>query len=294
MAVYRRRYRRYKGELTSRLRRIQAIPRTAIRRVFQMRIFLAFFLLCLIAPIGAGFLIYLTHNLTLLDTFGVKASDLVAIDASFFLRILSIQGTFAFLLTVFVGPGLISPDLVNNGLPLYLCRLRRFEYVAGKMSILVVLLSLITWIPLTLLYLLQAGFAGGGWLLENSRIAMAGFAGSLVWIVLLSLLALSVSAWVRWKAVAGAAIFGSLLVGAGAGEAINALFFTRWGDLLQLNRVIDTIWVHLFFPFGEAPFRFALLAPEIPVSAAWIAVFLVSAFFLLLLGRKLRAYEVVR
>ena len=53
-----------------------------------------------------------------------------------------------FFLAAFVGPGLISPDLSHNGLPLYLARpFSRAEYVLGKMSVLVGLMSLMTWIP---------------------------------------------------------------------------------------------------------------------------------------------------
>lgn len=294
MAVYRHQYHRYEGELTRSLRRMQVIPRYAFRRVFRMRIFLVFFVVCFATPAGAAALIYLTHNLTLLDTFGLKSADLVAIDASFFLRVLTVQGTFAFLLTVFVGPGIISPDLVNNGLPLYLSRLRPAEYVAGKLSILAILLSLVTWVPLTALYFLQAGLQGGDWFQANLRLLAAGFWGSLVWIAFLSLLALAASAWVRWKPVAGAAIFGSFLVAAGTGATVNLLFSTYWGDLLNFNRVIDSIWVRLYFPSGEVPFRIGIVAPQIPISAAWAAMIFACLIFLLLLARKLKAYEVIR
>jgi ABC-type transport system involved in multi-copper enzyme maturation permease subunit len=58
---------------------------------------------------------------------------------------LQTQIGFAFLLTAFVGPGLISPDLGNNALVLYFCRpFSRTEYVAGKLLVLVKLLSYIT------------------------------------------------------------------------------------------------------------------------------------------------------
>ena len=56
---------------------------------------------------------------------------------------LSVQGVFAFLLTAYAGPGLISPDLSNNALPLYLCRpISRTEYVLSKMAVLFIPLSL--------------------------------------------------------------------------------------------------------------------------------------------------------
>ena len=56
-----------------------------------------------------------------------------------------VQGTLAFLLTTLVGPSLIAPDLSNGALPLYLSRpFSRIQYVAGKMIVLLLLLSLIT------------------------------------------------------------------------------------------------------------------------------------------------------
>ncbi len=38
----------------------------------------------------------------------------------FFLTILGIQGALAFFLTAYLAPVLVSPDLVNGALPLYL------------------------------------------------------------------------------------------------------------------------------------------------------------------------------
>ena len=102
-----------------------------------------------------------------------------------------------------MGPALVAPDLRNNGLPLYLSRpFSRTEYVLGKMAVLVVLMSLITWIPGLLLFLFQGYLEGAGWLGANLRIGMAIFVGSWIWILVLSLVALALSAWVKWKPVA--------------------------------------------------------------------------------------------
>ena len=60
----------------------------------------------------------------------------------FFFAILTFQGSLAFLLTAWVAPVLVSPDLVNGALPLYLSRpFTRVEYVLGKATVLVTLLS---------------------------------------------------------------------------------------------------------------------------------------------------------
>src|SRR6185295_9135531 len=99
------------------------------------------------------------------------------------------QGYLGFFLAMLVGPSQVSRDLTNNALPLYLCRpFTRTEYVVGKMSIVIVLLSLMSWIPGLLLFLLQSYLEGWTWFTQNIPIASAIFIGSLVWILLLALL----------------------------------------------------------------------------------------------------------
>src|SRR5438067_11986990 len=97
---------------------------------------------------------------------------LFEINGSFFGIYLGVQGALSFILTAFIGPGLVSPDLANGALTLYLCRpLSRTEYVLGKMSVLAIQLSWITWIPGLLLFFVQAGLSGPHWLIVNAWVA---------------------------------------------------------------------------------------------------------------------------
>ena len=153
-------------------------------------------------------------------------------DASteFFCRALTIQGVLAFLLTAWVAPGLVSPDLVNGALPLYLSRpFSRAEYVLGKAAVLVALLSLITWVPVLLLFALQAGLADGGWLAPTCASPGPSSLGSLIWIAVLSLLALALSAWVRWRIVATGACSASSSWASAFGEVWSEVLRTSWG-----------------------------------------------------------------
>ena len=85
------------------------------------------------------------RNLPALALLRLPANALPAIDGTFFYVFCVVQGVLALLLTAFVGPSLISPDLANGGLALYLSRpFSRAEYVAGKMMVLLVLLSLVS------------------------------------------------------------------------------------------------------------------------------------------------------
>jgi ABC-2 type transport system permease protein len=224
---------------------------------------------------------------------------MLPINATFFKTLLQIQGYSAFVLTVFIGPGLVSPDLSNNALPLYLGRpFSKTDYVLGKMSVLVILQSAITWLPLTLLFLLQANLAGAGWMQENIRILFAIFLGSWIWILFISILALAVSAWVKWKPIAGAVLFTVFFVGAGFGETVKDIFTTRWGDFFNLFKIIHVIWTWLFFgQESHSNVTYRINGVElhlIPIWSAWLAMGVAVVVCLLLLSRRIRAYEVVR
>ena len=204
MAVYERTYKRYAGAMTPQWTRFLVLPRFVFQDVFKSKLFLIFFISSFVFPVLMGGVIYLRHNASFLEAFpDFNLDDLLAIDAAFFRRILLVQFLFGFLLALFVGPGLVSRDLANNGLPLYLSRpVSRAEYVLGKFSVLAILLSAITWLLGWALFALEGNFAGWKWMVENARIAAAIFLGSWIWIVTVSLLALALSAWVRWRPVA--------------------------------------------------------------------------------------------
>jgi ABC-2 type transport system permease protein len=296
LAVYKHEYRKYAGELTARWQRILVLPRYTYREVFQSRFFTIFFVICFLVPLGSALLIYLHHNLSALNILQIPANALLSIDASFFIRILFIQSMFAFFLTVWVGPRLVSPDLSNNALALYLSRpFSKFDYVFGKMLVLLILQSFVTWVPLLFLFLLQGNLAEGNWMGENVRILLASIIGSVIWMVVLSLLALAVSAWVRWRAIAGAMIFGVFFVSLGFGNAIKAIFITRWGDLFNLSNLFEVIWEWLFYGTDGGTYTIRGVTVEmIPVWSAWAAILALCGACIWLLYRKIRAYEVVR
>jgi ABC-2 type transport system permease protein len=286
MAVFEHTYRKYAGPLTAPWSRFLIIPRDAFGDVFGSKLFTAFFVSCFAAPLVFAILIYLHHNLTALAMFDLDASQLVPIDMYFFHNFVVIQGTFAFFLNVFVGPSLVSRDLANNALPLYLCRpFSRVEYVLGKMSVVLILLSAITWVPGLLLFALQSYLEGAGWFARNLLIFYAILLGSWVWILVLALLSQAVSAWVKWKMAAKAALLGLFFVPAAMGQAINNLFDTEWGGIISLRAVISTVWATLFVDPESI---------EVPVWGAFASLLVVCAICLFLLMRKIQAYEVIR
>src|SRR5262249_13060398 len=181
MAVYELNYKPYEGPLTREWSRFLIIPRHAYADVFRSKLFTAFFALCFVCPLVMAILIYLHHNITALTIFQTNVGNLVPINGSFFQTFISTQTVFAFLLTVMIGPVLVSRDLTNNALPLYLCRpFTRAEYVIGKMSVLAILISTITWIPGVLLFLFNSYLEGLGWFASNIWIAFAIILASLL------------------------------------------------------------------------------------------------------------------
>ena len=182
MAVYERNYGRYQGELTPAWSRFLVLPRYAWKDVFDSRLFVAFFAFCFLLPFAGLLIIYLHHNLAALKFLNLPLEQLkeaLPINATFFRRGIEFQSWLCFLLALFVGPALVAPDLRNNGLPLYLSRpFSRTEYVLGKLTVLVGLMSAITWVPGLLLFLFQGYLEGAGWLASNLRIAFASSSGA--------------------------------------------------------------------------------------------------------------------
>jgi ABC-2 type transport system permease protein len=226
------------------------------------------------------------NNVSLFAAMGLPTPSFLKIDAEFFRFFLNFQGALAYILTTIVGPNLIAPDLANNALPTYFSRpFSRAEYVLGKMSVLLILLSMVTWVPGLLLFGLQASQAGWDWTVANWFLARAILLGSLAWITLLSLLAVALSAWVKWKVVAGALILAVFGIGAGLAVMINNILATDWGAMFDLSRIMNTIWSSQFGlepPTGLEPFE------------AWLGFIGACVLCLILLERKIRPKEIVR
>jgi ABC-2 type transport system permease protein len=304
MAVYEVTYKPYLGKLTPEWSRFLVIPRHAFRDVFKSKLFTAFFVICFVPILVEAILIYLHHNVNALGILKVNVRELLPIDASFFRTFVSLQASMAFLVTLLVGPPLVARDLRNNALPLYLCRpFTRTEYVAGKMSVLLILLSLITWIPQLLLFCFQAYLEGAGWFAGNLWLAGAIFMASMVWILIPALISQAISSFVKWRVVASGALLGLFFIPSVFGEVVNQILQTRWGSIISISALMNNVTAGLFGLFentrsyvagfeGDTPIRVAI--PEPPLWVCWFMLFLICMACLALLSRKVKAYEVVR
>jgi ABC-2 type transport system permease protein len=288
MAVYRRQYQPYAGRLTSTRSRFLVLPRYGMTALLGSRAALAFLMLTFMPILLAGVAIYLSHNpaARALLRF-VKDGWFNFVGANFFMTALQTQCFLAFILVAWIGPGLIAPDLANGALPLFLSRpLSRAEYVLGKATLLVGLLSVITWVPCLLLYLLNAAFADAGWWLSHLRIVFALVVSGMVWITVMTLFSLALSAFIKWRLGASAMLFGIFFVSGGLGETAAVALHISWGRLLSVGHLFDVVSAHLF--------GVPRAASEGPVLAAWLALIGICALSLLILHQRLRAREVVR
>ena len=106
------------------------------------------------------------------------------------------------------------------------------------MAVLVGLLSVVTWVPGLILFLIQASLAGASWVWSNLWMAASnscGFVQSISWFS--ALLAMALSAWIKRKVAAGAALLGVFFSAPAFGQAINAVLRTQHGSLIESRRI---------------------------------------------------------
>jgi len=292
MAVYKRRYNRYAGSLTPEWSRFFVLTRYAFADLFKARFFIVLLVLSLVPILFFASYIFIANNKTVQLLMQVRSADLFSVEAQYFVVITMVQTQAAFLLNCWVGPVLIAGDLTNGALPLFLSRpFSRADYVLGKFTVLGLLLSGVTWVPGLLLFGLQAGLARNGWIWSHLWMIIPIILCSAIWILMLSLISLAVSAWVKLRIVATGVIFISFFIPAGLGEMFNAIMSTYWGRLLNFSYLFQLI---VEKGFHQQAGRFGRSWNEIPVPAAWGALILVCLLSLVILNARLRARETVR
>lgn len=169
--------------------------------------------------------------------------------AETFRQFLEQQDFFVFVITVYVGAGLIANDRRANALQIYLSKpLMRSEYILGKLAVLFTFLALVTFVPAMLLLWLKVMFDGNiTFLKANLFLIPAITVGSLLQVVLASftMLALSsLSKSARYVAILysgilffSAAIYGAMFAITGGSTSFS------WLSLgANLNQVVDVIF----------------------------------------------------
>ena len=153
MPIHDQSYRRYGGGKAALGRAWTVIAWAGIRNMITKRAFLGLMLFAWFPFIVRAVQIYIASN--------IPQAAMLAPTAETFREFLEQQDFFVFVVTIYVGAGLIANDRRANALQIYLSKpLMRVEYIAGKAAVLFTFLLLVTWVPAMLLLLVQVMFAG--------------------------------------------------------------------------------------------------------------------------------------
>ena len=278
MPIHDQGYRRYAGRRTAFGGRWWIIARAAIADRIRQRRTLGLLLLSWIPFFVRAVQMYVASNF--------QQASFLAPTADTFREYLNQQGFFIFLISIYIGSGLIASDRRANALQIYLSKpLTRVEYVVGKLVILTVFLTLVTWIPAMLLLLLQLMFAGSGTFLRANLFlfpAITVYAAAEIFTSAFAMLALSaLTNNRRFVAImyAGIVFFTAALY-----QALKSITGSGAWAWISPQTTLDVL--------GGAIFRTAEQPPMPPLAAA-ITVLVLIAASIAILERRVRAVEVV-
>jgi ABC-2 type transport system permease protein len=290
MAVYKQTYAPYQGPLRGERWRFTILTRFSFMKLFQSRLLAAFFSLCFIPPLVAGGILYANHSAEALTSLSAPIGlASVKINGAFFNLVFRTQAFLAFLLVTFAGPGLVSGDMANNAIVIYLSKpFSRAEYVMGRLTVLLALTSAVTWIPAIILLVVQTDLVGFQWFHDNYRVAAAFLVSYWLWIAAISLLALAVSATVKWRPLATGCLLVIFFAGAGFATMTNQVLVLerQWGLLMSLDSSISMVFYWLME--GETE------RGHVPAWTAFATLVALCIVCVALLRVKIRAYEEVR
>jgi hypothetical protein len=120
---------------------------------------------------------------------------------------------------------------------------------------------------------------------ENIWIAGAIFLLSIAWLSILALLSMAFSAWIKWRTAASAALFAIFIIPTPIGFAIQGIFGTTKGHMLNLAVAFSSLAANLF--------RLDWVESLLSSGESWFVFAAYAAICLFMLSRKVRAYEVV-
>jgi ABC-type transport system involved in multi-copper enzyme maturation permease subunit len=278
MPIHDQSYRRYGGGKAAPGRAWLVIARAGILNMLRKRIFLGLMLFAWFPFIVRAVQIYLTTNF--------PQAAMLAATAETFRQFLEQQDFFVFIVTIYVGAGLIANDRRANALQIYLSKpLMRSEYIAGKAAVLFTFLMLVTWVPAIFLLIVQVLFAGNfQFVQKNMFLFPAITVGSLVQVLVatFTMLALSsLSKSSRYVSILFAGIMLFTLAIFGVLTGITGSTFASWiSPTSSTAQVVDVIF--RLPPRHDTPWQVSL-----------IVVVGLIAISISILERRVRGVEVV-
>jgi ABC-2 type transport system permease protein len=279
MPIHDQSYRRYRGQREDVRSAWTVIALTGIKQLLRTRVFLGMLFFALMPFIIRCVQLYLAANYP-------QFSTLVAPSPKMFRSFLEQQSFFVFVMTIYVGSGLIAKDRLANALQIYLSKpLTRADYIAGKMAILVTFLLLITWVPALMLLILQIVFSGSfQFIRENIFLVPAITLASLAIVLVASFSMLALSSLSKSSRYVAILYAGIMLF-------TNAIY----GVLRLVTRSTTVSWVSFTASLDQvcdAIFRLPLRY-DTPVAVSFIVLVGLIVVSLSVLERRVRGVEVV-
>jgi ABC-2 type transport system permease protein len=279
MPIHDQSYRRYRGQREDVRSAWTVIALTGIKGLLKKRQFLFMLFFAFMPFIIRAAQIYLAANYPQLNTFAAPS-------AKTFRSFLEQQSFFVFIMTIYVGSGLIANDRLANALQIYLSKpLTRSDYIAGKMAILVAFLLLVTWVPAMLLLMLQVLFtASFQFMRENIFLIPAITLASLliVLIAAFTMLALSsLSKSSRYVAIlyAGIMLFTNAIYG-----VVRLVTHSTGVSWISFTASLDQVCDFIF----RLPLRY-----DTPVAVSFVVLLGLMTVSFSVLERRVRGVEVI-
>ncbi len=278
MPIHDQGYRRYRGTRDVLGRAWLVIAGHGVRNMIRKRSFLFLLLFSWTPFVVRSVQAYLAVNFS--------NASFLAITPATFREFLEQQGFFIFVVTIYVGAGLIANDRRANALQIYLSKpLTRLEYIAGKVGVLALFLIIVTWVPAILLLIVQATLGGNfGFIRANLFLVPAITVYSLITVLLASFTMLALSSMSRSSRFVGIMYTG-------------LMFFTQaiYGVVYAVTGRTFASWISVtanLSQVGDAIFRLPLRY-ETPLVLSLGILGILIALSCLILERRVRGIEVV-
>lgn len=254
--------------------------RHGVRALITRRAFIGLMLFAWSPFVVRAVQIYIASNFA-------QAQQLLGVRAETFREFLEQQNVFVFFVTIWVGAGLIANDRRANALQVYLSKpLTRAEYVAGKLAILFLFLTAVTWLPAMLLLLVQIMFAGSfTFVRQNLFLIPAITVFSMLQVLLASMTMLALSSLSKSSRFVGIMYAGLMFFTAAVFNAVQGITGSSALAWLSPTATLDQL--------GDIIFR---LQPryDLPAGIALLTIVGLIALSGFILERRVRGVEVVQ
>ena len=278
MPIHDQGYRRYGGSRAESGRAWQVIARAGIQSIISKRSFISLMLFAWAPFVVRAVQIYVSANF--------QQAAFLAPKGETFRQFLETQDIFVFFVTIWVGAGLIANDRRANALQLYLSKpLTAAEYIAGKMAILFVFLTFVTFAPAMGLLLVQAIFAGSFTFIRNNAYLLPAITlFSLAQVLLASTTMLALSSLSKSSRFVGIMYAGLMFFTAALFQALRGITGSTVFAWLSPGDALEQV--------GDVIFR---ITPryDLPPAVAGIAVLALIIASGVILARRVKGVEIV-